>query len=188
VKRKTYRRPKVKKRNDGTGPVFAQVHGGVYLPDCLPQVRAIAARGFTDKEICAVYGLNPDLFRAWRKAYPDFNDALEKGRLAPDAAVVESLFKRAVGYDYYEDGLTRTGAIRQVKRHLPGDTGAIRYWLNNRQRDQWKDRSSQEVGGSTEKDAKPIGVKSEGREDMIAAILSLVQPKPDNPPEKATKK
>lgn len=177
------RRKKAKKvKVDTSHIVFAQVHGGVYLPDCLPQVRAIAARGFTDKEISAIYGIPSDLFRAWRKSYPDFDDALKRGRLAPDAAVIEALWKTAVGYDFKEEGLTRTGAVREIRRHKPPDTTAIKYWLNNRAKETWKDRSSSEVSGGSEPGAKPLGIKSEGRDDMIAAILQLVQPKSDTPP------
>lgn len=182
-KRVNFKSKKRPARNDGTSPIFlSEMKGGIHLPSCLPQVRAIAARGLTDNEIADIYGIPKDLFKAWRKAYPDFDEALKKGRLEPDTAVVEALFKRAVGYDFKEEGLTRTGSVREIRRHLPPDTGAIKYWLNNRARDHWKERSSSEVGGSTEEGAKPIGIKSEGREDMIAAILSLVQPKPDTPP------
>lgn len=176
---------KAKKRTiDTSHIVFTQVRGGVHLPSCLPQVRAIAARGHTDAEISDIYGIPKDLFRAWRKAYPDFDDALKRGRLEPDTAVIEAAFKRAVGYDFKEEGLTRTGAVREIRRHLPPDPGMIKYWLNNRAREHWKERSSSEVSGSSEPGAKPLGIKSEGRDEMIAAILSLVQPKPDNPVEK----
>jgi len=172
---------KKKVKVDTTHIVFAQVHGGIHLPSCLPQVRAIAAKGYTDKEISAIYGIPSDLFRAWRKAYPDFDDALNRGRLQPDAAVIEALFKTAVGYDFKEEGLTRTGAVREIRRHKPPDTTAIKYWLNNRAKEMWKDRSSAEVSGGSDEGAKPIGIKSEGRDEMIAAILQLVKPKPDDP-------
>lgn len=176
---------KVKKLVEpGMGIVFAKTLNGIYLPDCLPQVRAIAMRGYTDDEISTLFGVDKDLFQKWKKVYPDFREAIDNGRTFADIAVVESLFKRAVGYDYHEQGLTRTGSVRELRKHLPGDVGAIKYWLNNREKEHWKERTSTELGGSSEKGAKPISVKSEGREMMIAAILSLVTPKPDNAPEK----
>lgn len=180
---------KKKKADPGKGILFASTHNGVYLPDCLPQVRAIAMRGLSDDEISANFGVDKDLFAKWKKAYPSFREAIEHGRTHADVAVVEAAWKRAVGYDYHEDGLTRTGAVRSLRRHLPGDPGMIKYWLNNRKRDHFQDRNVQEHGGDTSPGAKAIGVDAKphlSKTDLINAIVSLIRPQADgetNPPK-----
>lgn len=78
------------------------------------------------------------------KKYPDFAEALANGKKAADARVEKSLFKRCMGYDVEEeeklievhkDGSSKIGTVRTKRRHIPPDTMAMMYWLNNRSRD-----------------------------------------------------
>lgn len=69
-----------------------------------------------------------------------------------------ALLKRALGYDY-EEVVTEvedvpTGKVdpngqpvmkqrkhvRKTKKHVPGDTLAMMYWLKNRRPDKWRDK------------------------------------------------
>lgn len=159
---------------DGNGPLIAKPT--VFLPDMEQQVKMIAMKGASDDEIADMFGVDKALFQRWRKAYPSFNAAVKAGRSKPDAEVTYSLFKRAIGYEYEEDGLTRTGAIKSLKRHLPGDVTAIKHWLTNRKREDWTDRTTHEVQGGP-KGSPPVSIAS--RDELIAGILALVSPKPD---------
>ena len=67
------------------------------------------------------------------------------------------MYKRAIGYDYEEeekridvgkDGSSKIGTITTRKRHVPPDTMAIMYWLNNRSRKtgEWSQRQDIVLG------------------------------------------
>lgn len=170
---------KSKKSNTkrGTIAVVQKVHSsGVFLPDCLSQVKLIAMRGATDDEIAETFGVEKELFQKWKKAYPSFAKAITQGRTHPDIEVLESLHKRAIGYNFEEDGLTRTGRRVPLRKHLPGDVGAIKYWMTSRMRENWGERTTTEIIGGP-KGSNPVNIET--RSELIAGILALVQPKPD---------
>lgn len=165
------------KKKIKTGIVVSKpLSPSVFLPDCLAQVKMIAMTGATDDEIAERFGVEKSLFQAWKKAYPSFAKAISEGRSDPDIEVTQSLFKRAVGYDYKEDGLTRTGQRVPLKKHLPGDVHAIKFWMVNRMREKWGERQTTEVVGGP-KGSNPVNIES--RSQLIEGILALVQPKPD---------
>lgn len=153
----------------------------LFLPDHLAQVRAIAWRGATDDEIAETFGIDPILIEKWKFNYPSFREAIENGRTHADAQVIESLFKECIGYDYEEDGLTRTGSIKRLKRRARPNGELIKFWLTNRQKDYWSSRQSIDGGSSNTRGGGTLPVKTETRTDIISAILDLVKPKNDNP-------
>jgi hypothetical protein len=151
----------------------------LFLPDYLTEVKMVAMRGLPDKEIAQVFGISYDLFKKWKKTYPSFKDALDKGRLHCDAEVVAALFKRATG----KFSLKETKIIKykddyetlDVRVRYPPDTEAIKYWLNNRAREHWQQRSAVEQSGPG---GKPIEITAH-KGELIDAIVNLVKPKPD---------
>lgn len=151
----------------------------LFLPDYLTEVKMVAMRGQTDKEISQVFGIPLSLFRKWKKTYPSFKDAIEKGRTRADAEVLAALFKRATGQftvphteiiKYKDDFETLT-----MEKHFAPDVDAIKYWLNNRARDHWQQRSAIEQSGPG---GKPIEITA-GKGELIDAIVNLIKPKPD---------
>lgn len=139
----------------------------------------VAMRGLSDKEIAQVFGIQYPLFKKWKRHYPSFRDALDKGRLRADAEVVAALFKRATGrfkipetkiIKYKDDYETLT-----VYNRYPPDTEAIKYWLNNRAKEHWQQRSAVEQSGPG---GKPIEITAH-KGELIDAIVNLVKPKPD---------
>lgn len=149
----------------------------VFLPDHLDQVRAIAMRGLSDDEMAAVFGIDPGLIESWRQFYPSFDEAIQEGRTNADANVVAALYQNAVGYERDVDEVvkTRRGAeVVTVKKFYPGETNAQKYWLNNRQPTNWGDKV--QLGGDRSKGAKPIGVRQETKDEVIASILNLISP------------
>lgn len=151
----------------------------LFLPDYLTEVKMVAMRGLSDREIAQVFGISYDLFKKWKRNYPSFRDALEKGRLRADAEVVAALFKRATG----KFTLKETKIIKyrddyetlDVRVRYPPDTEAIKYWLNNRAREHWQQRSAVEQSGPG---GKPIEITA-NKGELIDAIVNLVKPKPD---------
>ncbi len=153
---------------------------GLFLPGYLREVKMVAMRGLSDKEIALTFGISPDLFKKWKATYPSFKDAIENGRTRADAEVVAALFKRATG----KFSIPHTEVIKykdsyetlDMRKHFPPDTEAAKYWLNNRSKEHWKQRSAQEVSGPN---GKAIELESTNKGELIDAIVKLVQPKPD---------
>lgn len=158
--------------------------GGVYLPDHEQLVRLIAARGMADNEIELIYGLGKGQLGKWRKAYPGLNRALDEGRTVADANVLFALYKTAVGYDFTEDQAVggRDPCVLEVRKHKAGEFAAQKHWLGNRIRrpdgsTEWPRSEQLELSGPN---GGKLGVQVETRNDLISAIIGLVQPKPDN--------
>jgi len=152
--------------------------GTIFLPDHLAQVKAIAWRGSSDDEIAGMFGVDKDLFQKWKKHYPSFRLAIEMGRSHPTAEVERGLFERATGYDYHEDGLTRTGRVVALKRHAIPDVSAQKFWLTNRDKENWNERHSLDGGGTKGGGTAPIEVKS--RSELIYSIMNAIEPQDDN--------
>lgn len=156
----------------------------IFLPDMLPQVKAIAWRGLTDDEIAHTFGVDPELLAKWKSTYPSFREAIENGRTHADCQVVESLFKECVGYEYTEEvAAGKNGTIKSLRKRARPNGDLIKFWLKNRQREFWSERTSIDGGSSGERGGgvKPIEMRS--RSDIIDSILKLVQPKPDDIPK-----
>ena len=155
----------------------ARKNSTIFLPDHLDQVRAIAMRGLTDDEMAEVFGITPELMASWKAYYPSFAEAIAKGRTSADAEVVRALFKNCVGYDYEEDRVTKDGDVVSVKVRKNGETGAQKYWLNNRDPENWGDKV--QVGGDRSPGAVPVGIRDETKMEVMNSILNLITPKAD---------
>jgi transposase-like protein len=106
---------------------------------------ACSESGMTDVQLAKLFGVCKATINVWKKKHPEFAEQIRKGRDEFDSANVEDkLLKRAMGYTYTETTMERdedTGEmveVKKVKRHIPPDTAAQRYWLNNRQPERWK--------------------------------------------------
>ena len=143
----------------------------------------IAAKGASDEELEEMFMLQPGTIADWRKRYPRFEKALVEGRTKPDTDVLFALYRNAVGYEYEEDQAVggKMPAVLQVKKHARGSVEAQKYWLAQRQRDEWSPIQRNELSGVH---GGPIGVRTESRSELIDAILALVQPQPDPEPPK----
>lgn len=161
---------------------------GLFLPDMEREIQAIAMRGLSDQEIAAMFSTPYSLFKKWKKRYPDFKKAIEKGRTHADAEVLAALFKRATG----KFSVPQTEIIKykddfetlEVQKFFPPDTEACKYWLNNRAREHWQQRSAIEASGPG---GKPIEVTT-NRDQLLDAIVDLVKPQPDGEADKGLKR
>ena len=81
-------------------------------------------------------------FGHWLKESEDLRKAVETSKEVADMSVEEALYKRAVGYDYWEEQYELIeGELRLVKRwkkHVPPDVKAILHWLYNRMPGSWR--------------------------------------------------
>jgi hypothetical protein len=180
-----YRQSIVKRvgREKAEGKLKRRSLTSVFLPDMLSQVKQVAWLGLTDDEIAKQYGIDPDVFAGWKAHYPEFRATLEAARGVADSKVIQSLYKECIGYHFKEEVVAgRTGAVKEVKRFARPNGELIKFYLKNRQKERWAERHS--IDGGSKADGSPIplgGEKKETNAELIASIVKLVAPKPDNP-------
>lgn len=107
-----------------------------------------ALMGATDVEMCGFFGVSEPTFNAWKKDYPDFFKSLKAGKDEADSKVTKSLYQRAIGYEHddvhisnYQGEIT----ITPIRKHYPPETTAGIFWLKNRQKDKWRDKTEQDI-------------------------------------------
>lgn len=104
--------------------------------------------GAIDTDLAKFFEVSEKLINTWKKKHPDFLQSIKRGKAEADSEIVEALHKRASGYEWTEEGITKDGELVNVTKKLPPDVTAIIFWLKNRQPDKWRDRH--EVGVSLE--------------------------------------
>lgn len=131
-----------KKKYDETFPLRAQ--------DC-------ARRGLIDKEIAAKLGVSTATYYDYQKRYPEFLEAIKKGKVPVDVEVENALLKRAKGFEYEEvhiefkpkgkdEGKAKPTLIKKIKKFVVPDTAACIIWLKNRRPTLWKDKHELDLG------------------------------------------
>lgn len=107
----------------------------------LDEIQGWAMSGLTDEQIADNLGIAASTIYEYKKKYPEFSEALKKGKDIADAQVINALFKTATGFTYYEDIATATGEVVQAQRYAKPNTTAQIFWLKNRQPDIWRDKT-----------------------------------------------
>lgn len=95
----------------------------------------------------------------YQNKYPELAEALKRGREVADVMVENSLFKRAMGYQYeevtYEEGVE----TKRVTKEVVPDVTAQIFWLKNRRPLAWRDKQDIGLEGDlTIKVAMPKGL------------------------------
>ena len=135
---------------------------GIYrewlTPDRLTLIEGWCRDGKIDKDIAESIGISLSTFYQWQINYPEFAEAIKKGKAPVDIKVENALLKRALGYDYEEvvteieiipgrkdaDGKPiEKKHIRKTTKHIPPETAAGIFWLKNRRPDKWRDKIEQ---------------------------------------------
>lgn len=104
-------------------------------PDGLILLEGWARDGLTDEQIAAHCGCSCSTLYEWKKRYPEFAEALKKGKEVVDYEVENALLAAA----------------------MSGNTTAQIFWLKNRRPDRWRDKpdtsraSAQKEGEALEK-------------------------------------
>lgn len=101
--------------------------------------------GLTDKQLAEGVGINEQTLTRYKRKDPDFCRSLKENKDLADSMVRKSLFKLALGYEYYEDMANKDGAVRCLKYAKPDVTACI-FWLKNRQPEEWRDKHEHDLG------------------------------------------
>lgn len=134
-----------------------------YNSDYDRQAYHLCLLGATDKDLARAFEVTEKTINTWKQKHRSFLQALKAAKEEADARVVESLFKRATGYEHtdvhftsYEGEVTAT---EYIKRYPP-DTVACIFWLKNRRPQDWRDKQEHQHSGSV--DARLIIERPEG--------------------------
>lgn len=106
------------------------------------QAFELALLGATDEEIARVFGVDINTISLWKRTHPEFLQSLQDGKLAADAKVVASLYKRATGFWMTEMHVCMyRGEVIQtpVDKYYPPDSWAAAKWAAIRQRPRWSE-------------------------------------------------
>lgn len=133
--------------------------------------------GATDDELAAHFGVARSTLSEWKRKFPDFSDAIKRGKGPADGVVAAALFGRAKGAEWIEEQAIKVKRVEykdgkrlleverveivKVRRSAPADTTAAIFWLKNRRPDVWRDKS--------EMDIRKLGDMSDAELEALAA-------------------
>lgn len=121
-----------------------------YKAEYAEQAAKLCSLGATDVEMADFFGVDISTFYRWKAEFIEFCDAIKVAKQAADERVKRSLYERATGYERDEvDIRVIEGRIVQtpVRKFYPPDTTACIFWLKNRDKDNWRDKTETEHSG-----------------------------------------
>lgn len=121
-----------------------------YDPSRNEEVTNYCLLGATDEKLADFLSVCVATIQNWKNEHQEFLDAIKKGKEIADSEIASSLYQRAKGYSHQEDVIFNdkgTPLIVPTVKHYAPDTMAAMYWLNNRQRENWKNRHAVDLGG-----------------------------------------
>lgn len=123
-----------------------------YRTEYAGEAKKLAKLGATDIQIADFFGVDVRTVSLWKITHKEFSQSLKAGKDELDARVEQSLYHRAMGFErdsvkifLNKQGEPVTVPFREV---VPPDTTACIFWLKNRKRDQWRDKSEVDHGGN----------------------------------------
>tara|TARA_R110002012_G_scaffold198074_3_gene366797 strand:+ start:2052 stop:2510 length:459 start_codon:yes stop_codon:yes gene_type:complete len=112
------------------------------------QARKLCLMGYTNDQLADFFGVARSTLQLWVKGKAGFSDALKAGKELADMNVTVGLYERACGYSHIETKVfCNQGEIttHDVKKTYPPDPISIKYWLNNRQPEKWREKVDTEA-------------------------------------------
>jgi hypothetical protein len=124
------------------------------------QSRKLCLLGYTDKQLADFFEVSESTLNLWKKAHPSFSESLKAGKEFADAEVVASLYQKAIGYTCKDTKFaTFEGEITDQKvynKNYPPCPISIKYWLNNRQPERFRERVEIEQTASITHNIMPM--------------------------------
>lgn len=93
-------------------------------------------------------GISLATFYRWLKNSPALRQAVDEGKEPINVKLVDVAFKRAFGFKVNECRINEKGQKSVVQRYIPPDPSLIRYLLNNRMPDKFRNQQNVEVNSS----------------------------------------
>ena len=153
-------------------------------PESLTLLRGMACMGKDASQIAACMGISLSTLRRWQKRYPEIAAALAFDKDGADFAVMEALHRKAVGYTtpvkktyklkragYDPDSGKKILEYEELQTgidetHVPADTRAEIFWLQNRRGEDWgQDKGVEETESGGVVELPPVMQPAEPPED-----------------------
>lgn len=116
-----------------------------YRPEFALTITKFCLLGCTDEELATrVFGVSLSTYYKWAAEHQEFSDAIKEGREIANAAVANSLYRKAIGYTKRVKKLFMyQGKVieHEVDEFFPPSDPAIFWFLKNREKDKWKERT-----------------------------------------------
>lgn len=109
-------------------------------------VEYMAKAGMTDAQMAEKLEISEASFHVWKKEYPQFLEAIKRGKEEPDDIVERSLFERATGYvnrnavKIFMPAGADSPVYAPYEEHVAPDVTAQIFWLKNRRPEAWRDK------------------------------------------------
>jgi hypothetical protein len=119
----------------------------------IEKIEKLAGYGLSDEAIADVLGVTLLQFSAAKKNYKSLTDALRRGANKADTNVIETLYRKATGYEHEEVELVKfQGKVRShpITKYYPAELNAVIFWLKNRQYHNWKEKVNEKAELSEE--------------------------------------
>lgn len=141
----------------------------LYKPEFAIQAEKLCKLAATDIEIADFFEVDVRTIYRWKAEHDEFCQALKTGKDIADERVERSLFARANGYEHEEvDIRVVNGEIVQtpIRKYYPPDTTAAIFWLKNRRKETWRDKTESVVTNKYE------GLSEQELDDKIKKLAS----------------
>jgi hypothetical protein len=151
--RKSSNTPAPKKKTGRPSPYLVG-----YSSDFPTAAKKLSLLGATDEQMADFFGVARSTLSLWKVKHPEFERALNQGKLIADASVVDALYQRACGFEHDEEvfHVVAGEVVRtKTKKKYAPDAASMIFWLKNRQKDKWRDKVETGVTDTEGKDVAP---------------------------------
>lgn len=96
-----------------------------------------------DEDLAKYFGVNVCTIHRWKRAHPEFCNALTRAKTEVDARVAISLYQSAIGYSHPDVHVSNCNGVitlTPITKHYPPSVLAQIFWLKNRQPKHWRDK------------------------------------------------
>jgi hypothetical protein len=128
-----------------------------YRDEFAKQAYKLALVGMTDHQLADFFEVDERTINRWKLKHAPFRQSLKRGKDEADAMVAQSLYRRALGYSHkavkivtVAQGNNQGSDVVEVPytERYPPDTTACIFWLKNRQRANWRDKTEDGDGAA----------------------------------------
>lgn len=121
--------------------------------------------GLSDEQLAGYFHVDLATLNRWKQDHPNFCESIKAGKQDADAKVSKALYQSAIGYTHPEtvfhvvsDGSNLGSSVvatETVKKYPPNERAA-RFWLTNRQRKNWTEKSEIGFTNKNGEDVQPF--------------------------------
>lgn len=140
-----------------------------YRDEYIELAYKVCLLGATDRELGDFFEVDEATINKWKIDHPEFYESIRKGKSNADANVADRLYQRARGFEHDSEEIkivaNEVVHVRTRKIYPPDTTAAI-FWLKNRQRDKWRDKTEVDANHSGE---VGVSLSADQAEQLIRA-------------------